>query len=76
MINYQEYIATKLKKTLEKMIILSTNRLNNLIAIIIGIYNTTIDDRFVILQFSLKVSKRDIQLWFKLFKYKFVGQKG
>ena len=47
-----------------------------LIAIIIGIYNTTIDDRFVILQFSLKVSKRDIQLWFKLFKYKFVGQKG
>ena len=38
--------------------------------------HTTIDDRFVILQFSLKVSKRDIQLWFKLFKYKFVGQKG
>jgi hypothetical protein len=76
MINYQEYIATKLKKTLEKMINLSTLCLNNLIAIIIGIYNTTIDDRFVILQFSLKVSKRDIQLWFKLFKYKFVWQKG
>lgn len=76
MINYQEYIATKLKKTLEKMINLSTLCLNNLIAIIIGIYNTTIDDRFVILQFSLKVSKRDIQLGFKLFKYKFVGQKG
>ena len=37
MINYQEYIATKLKKTLEKMIILSTPRLNNLIAMIIGI---------------------------------------
>ena len=76
MINYQEYIATKLKKTLEKMINLSTLCLNNLIAIIIGIYNTTIDDRLVILQFSLKVSKRDIQLWFKLFKYKFVWQKG
>ena len=58
------------------MINLSTLCLNNLIAIIIGIYNTTIDDRFVILQFSLKVSKRDIKLWFKLFKYKFVGQKG
>ena len=76
MINYQEYIATKFKKTLEKMINLSTLCLNNLIAMIIGIYHTTIDDRFVILQFSLKVSKRDIQLWFKLFKYKFVGQKG
>ena len=38
MINYQEYIATKLKKTLEKMINLSTLCLN-----------TTIDDRFVIL---------------------------
>ena len=75
MINYQEYIATKLKKTLEKMINLSTLCLNNLIAIIIGIYNTTIDDRFVILQFSLKVSKRDIQLWFKLFKYKQDGNK-
>ena len=49
MINYQEYIATKLKKTLEKMIYLSTLCLNNLIAMIIGIYHTTIDDRFVIL---------------------------
>ena len=57
------------------MINLSTLCLNNLIAIIIGIYNTTIDDRFVILQFSLKVSKRDIQLWFKLFKYKQDGNK-
>ena len=46
---FQEYIATKLKKTLEKMINLSTLCLNNLIAMIIGIYNTTIDDRFVIL---------------------------
>ena len=35
--NDQEYITTKLKKTLEKMIILSTPRLNNLIAMIIGI---------------------------------------
>ena len=37
MINDQEYITTELKKTLEKMIILSTHRLNNLIAMIIGI---------------------------------------
>ena len=37
MINYQEYIATKLKKTLEKMINLSTLCLNNLIAMVIGI---------------------------------------
>ena len=49
MINYQEYIATKLKKSLEKLINLSTLCLSNLIAMIIGIYNTTIDDRFVIL---------------------------
>ena len=37
MINDQEYITTELKKMLEKMIILSTPHLNNLIAIIIGI---------------------------------------
>ena len=37
MINDQEYITTELKKTLEKMIILSMPRLNNLIAMIIGI---------------------------------------
>ena len=37
MINDQEYINTKLKKKLEKMIILSAPRLNNLIAMIIGI---------------------------------------
>ena len=142
-INDQKYITTELKKTLEKMIILSTPRLNNLIAIIIGIIasqsvvlskisqelkdsystgteeskikrlqrflsnkainpeklyeffayrllqkykfksksiyiifdHTTIDDRFVILQFSLKVGKRAIPLWFKLFRYKEDGNK-
>ena len=37
MINDQEYITTKLKKTLEKMIILSAPGLNNLIAMVIGI---------------------------------------
>ena len=37
MINYQECITTNLKKCYKKMIILSTNRLNNLIAMIIGI---------------------------------------
>ena len=75
LINYQEYIATKLKKTLEKMINLSTLCLNNLIAMIIGIYHTTIDDRFVILQFSLKVGKGAVPLWFKVFKYKQDGNK-
>lgn len=43
MINYKEYITTKLKKILEKMIILSTPRLNNLIAIIIGIISSQSD---------------------------------
>ena len=32
--------------------------------------HTTIDDRLVMLQFSLKVGKRAVPLWFKLFKYK------
>lgn len=36
MINHQEYITIELKK-LEKIIILSTPHLNNLIAMIIGI---------------------------------------
>ncbi|MCS6130346.1 transposase [Clostridium botulinum] len=143
MINDQEYLTTELKKTLEKMIILSAPRLNNLIAMIIGIIcsqsvvlskisqelkdcyslgteeskikrlqrflsnkainpeklyeffaykvlqkykfrsksiyiifdHTTIDDRFVILQFSLKVGRRAIPLWFKLFRYKPDGNK-
>ena len=148
MINAQEYITTKLKKTLEKMINLFAPRLNNLIAMIIGIIcsqsvvlpkisqdlkdnyslgtekskikklqrflsneainpeklyeffmykllqkykfkkykfkfksiyiifaHTTIDDRFVILQFSLKIGKRAVSLWFKLFKYKQDGNK-
>jgi hypothetical protein len=138
MINDQEYLTTELKKTLEKMIRLSAPRLNNLIAMIIGIISsqsvvlskisqelkdcyslgteeskikrlqrflsnkdinpeklyeffaykllqkykfrskliyiifdhTTVADRFVILQFSLKVGRRAIPLWFKLFRYK------
>ena len=36
MINDQEYITTKLKKVLEKMLILKSTRLNNLVAVIIG----------------------------------------
>lgn len=143
MINDQKYITTELKKTLEKMIILSAPRLNNLIAIVVGIIisqsvvlskisqelkdcyslgteeskikrlqrflsnkainleklyeffaykllkkykfksksihiifdHTTIDDRFVILQFSFKVGRRAIPLWFKLFRYKQDGNK-
>ena len=40
MINDQKYITTELKKILEKMIILSTPCLNNLIAMIIGIISS------------------------------------
>ena len=143
MINDQEYLTTELKKTLEKMIILSAPRLKNLIAMIVGIIcsqsvvlskisqelkdsyslgtetskikrlqrflsnkainpeklyeffaykllqkykfksksiyiifdHTTIDDRFVILQFSLKIGRRAIPIWFKLFRYKQDGNK-
>ena len=143
MINDQEYITTELKKTLEKMIPLSSKRLNNLVAIIVGIIisktvvlseiaqelkdsyssgtedskikriqrflsnkalkpeklyefyiykflkkykstsnsiyiifdHTTIQDKFVILQFSLKAGKRAIPLWYKIFLYKEDGNK-
>ena len=37
--------------------------------------HTTIDNRFVILQFSLKIGERAIPLWFKVFKYKQEGNK-
>lgn len=137
-INTQEYITTKLQNTLEKMILLSPNRLKNLVAIVFGIISsesvivpkisiklkdwyskgtesskikriyrflsnefinpelvyyifackmiqryksrsnkvyiifdhTTITDKFLILQFSLKVGKRAVPLLFKIFKYK------
>jgi hypothetical protein len=143
MINDQEYITTELKKILEKMIILSSTRLNNLIAMVIGIIisqsvvlsnisqelkdsyssgteeskikrlqrflsnkainaekvyeffayrllqnyknhskkiyinfdHTTIIDKFVILQFSLKIGKRALPLWYKMFLYKEDGNK-
>lgn len=143
MINDQEYITTELKKTLEKMMILSSSRLNNLVAMIVGIVisqsvvlskisqelkdsyssgtedskvkrlqrflsnkainpektyeffaykllktyknhsksiyiifdHTTIEDKFVILQFSLKIGKRAVPLWYKVFRYKEDGNK-
>lgn len=37
--------------------------------IIIIFNHTTLDDRFLILQFSLKVGKRAIPLWYKIFEY-------
>jgi hypothetical protein len=143
MINDQEYITTELKKTLEKMIILSSTRLNNLVAMVIGIIisqsvvlsnisqklkdtyssgteeskikrlqrflsnkainaekvyeffayrllqnyknhskkiyiifdHTTIMDKFIILQFSLKIGKRAVPIWYKMFLYKEDGNK-
>jgi hypothetical protein len=37
--------------------------------VIIIFDHTTLDDRFLILQFSLKVGKRAIPLWYKIFEY-------
>lgn len=37
--------------------------------------HTTIQDKFVILQFSLKAGKRSIPLWYKVFRYKEDGNK-
>lgn len=143
MINDQDYITTELQKTLEKMIILSSTRLNNLVAMVVGIIvsqsvvlskisqelkdsyssgteeskikrlqrflsnklinpeklyeffaykllknyknhsqmvyiifdHTTIADKFVILQFSLKIGRRAVPLWYKVFLYKEDGNK-
>ena len=43
--------------------------------IVIIFDHTTVDDRFLILQFSLKVGKRTIPLWYKIFNYKEEGNK-
>lgn len=43
--------------------------------IVIIFDHTTLDDRFLILQFSLKVGKRTIPLWYKIFNYKEEGNK-
>lgn len=143
MINDQEYITIELKKTLEKMIILSSTRLNNLVAVVVGIIvsqsvvlskisqelkdsyssateeskikrlqrflsnrainpeklyeyfvykllktyknhsnmiyiifdHTNIEDKFVILKFSLKIGKRAVPLWYRIFLYKEDGNK-
>lgn len=40
---------------------------NNKVVIIFD--HTTLDDRFLILKFSLKVGKRAIPLWYKIFEY-------
>lgn len=37
--------------------------------------HTTLDDRFLILKFSLKVEKRAIPLWYKIFEYNEKGNK-
>jgi len=37
--------------------------------VIITLDHTTLDDRFLILKFSLKVGKRAIPLWYKIFEY-------
>jgi hypothetical protein len=42
---------------------------NNSNRIIIIFDHTTLDDGFLILQFSLKVGKRAIPLWYKIFEY-------
>jgi hypothetical protein len=43
--------------------------------IIIIFDHTTLDDRFLILKFSLKVGKRAIPLWYKIFEYNEKGNK-
>lgn len=48
---------------------------NNNRKVIIIFDHTTLDDRFVILKFSLKVGKRAIPLWYKIFEYKEKGNK-
>lgn len=145
MLNNQEYITTELREILYNILPISSNKLKNLVYIVVGIvlsksvvlseiserlkddyteaseaskikrifrfltssiiksdylyYNfiaevmekyikrsnnnkliiifdhTTIEDKFLILQFSLKVGKRVVPLWYKIFKYKEKGSK-
>ncbi|MBN1048053.1 hypothetical protein FDA33_00260 [Clostridium botulinum] len=55
-----EFFAYKLLK----------NYKNNLNTFNIIFDHTTIEDRFIILQFSLKIGKRAVPLWYKVFRYK------
>ena len=73
MINDQECITTALKKMLEKIIILSTLRLNNLIAMIIGIITSHSIDLSKISQelkdcYSLGTEESKIKKITKIFK--------
>ncbi len=43
--------------------------------VIIIFDHTTLDDRFLILKFSLKVGKRAIPIWYKIFEYNKKGNK-
>nr|WP_242972004.1 transposase [Haloimpatiens massiliensis] len=57
---YSFFIEELLKKYVKR----SANK-----KIVIMFDHTTIDDRFLILKFSLKVGKRAIPLWYKIFEY-------
>ncbi|MPQ43424.1 IS4 family transposase [Clostridium tarantellae] len=46
---------------------------NNKIDVIVD--HTTIEDKFVILQFVMRVGKRSVPLWYKVFRYKEEGNK-
>ncbi|WP_368489032.1 transposase [Clostridium sp. BJN0013] len=57
-----------IEEVLKKYIKLSSSN-----KVIIIFDHTTIDNRFLILKFSLKVGKRSIPIWYKIFRY---GEKG
>jgi hypothetical protein len=63
---YSFFIEEVIKKYIKR----SNNK-----KIIIIFDHTTLDDRFVILKFSLKVGKRSIPLWYKIFEYNEKGNK-
>jgi hypothetical protein len=57
---YSFFIEEVLKKYVKR---------SNSNKVIIIFDHTTLDDRFLILKFSLKVGKRAIPLWYKIFEY-------
>lgn len=51
----------------------SYKNFNNKVVVIVD--HTTIEDKFIILQFVMRVGKRSVPLWYKVFRYKEEGNK-
>jgi hypothetical protein len=69
-INLEYLYSFFIEEVLKKYVKRSNNR-----KVVIIFDHTTLDDKFLILKFSLKVGKRAIPLWYKIFEYDEKGNK-